>query len=66
MIICIPVEERVSAIIRSSYLVAKRTSETKYSLKGEAFQMCEITASQVIVLPDTADVTEGAAVTEEL
>ena len=66
MILCIPLEARVRTIIRASFIVAKRTSETRYSLSGDSFQMSEITSDQVIILPDTVDVAEGQAITDEL
>lgn len=66
MILCIPLEARVRTIIRASFIVAKRTSETKYSLSGDSFQMSEITSGQVLILPDTVDVSEGQAITDEL
>ena len=66
MILCIPLEARVRTIIRASFIVAKRTSETKYSLSGDSFQMSEITSDQVMILPDTVDVSEGQAITDEL
>ena len=66
MILCIPLEARVRTIIRASFIVAKRTSETKYSLSGDSFQMSEITSDQVMILPDTVDVAEGQAITDEL
>lgn len=66
MNICIPLEGRVRTIIRSSFLIAKRTAETRYALMGDAFQMSEITAEQVMILPDGVDVSEGQLVTDEL
>ncbi len=66
MILCIPLEARVRTIIRASFIVAKRTSETRYSLSGESFQMSEITSDQVLILPDTVEVSEGQAITDEL
>ena len=66
MILCIPLEARVRTIIRASFIVAKRTSETRYSLSGDSFQMSEITSDQVLILPDTVDVSEGQAITDEL
>ena len=66
MILCIPLEARVRTIIRASFIVAKRTSETRYSLSGDSFQMSEITSDQVLILPDTVEVSEGQAITDEL
>ena len=66
MILCIPLEARVRTIIRASFIVAKRTSEIRYSLSGDSFQMSEITSDQVLILPDTVDVSEGQAITDEL
>ena len=66
MILCIPLEARVRTIIRASFIIAKRTSETRYSLSGDSFQMSEITSDQVLILPDTVDVSEGQAITDEL
>ena len=58
MILCIPLEARVRTIIRASFIVAKRTSETRYSLSGDSFQMSEITSDQVIILPNDVDASE--------
>ena len=66
MILCIPLEARVRTIIRASFIIAKRTSETRYSLSGDSFQMSEITSDQVLILPDTVEVSEGQAITDEL
>lgn len=66
MNIVIPFEGRVTTVIRSSFLAAKRVSETKYNLTGEAFQMSEITASQVIIFSDEVEIAEGETLTEEL
>ena len=66
MILCIPLEARARTIIRASFIVAKRTSETRYSLSGDSFQMSEITSDQVLILPDTVEVSEGQAITDEL
>lgn len=66
MKICIPLEGRVRTIIRSSFLAAKRTDATHYSLTGETFQMSGVKAEQVILLPDDVSIAEGEAVTDEL
>lgn len=66
MKICIPLEGRVRTIIRSSFLAAKRTDVTHYSLTGETFQMSGVAAEQVILLPDDVSIAEGEAVTDEL
>lgn len=66
MQILIPLEGRVHMVIRSSYIMARRQTETQYSLTGEAFQMSGVTAQQVIILPDTVQVTEGETLTDEL
>ena len=39
MYIAIPFEGRVRTLIRSSFVLAKRLSETTYNLSGDAFQM---------------------------
>ena len=51
MYIAIPFEGRVRTLIRSSFLAAKLTDATHYSLTGESFQMSGVTAEQVILLP---------------
>ncbi len=66
MQILIPLEGRVHMVIRSSYIVAKRQTETQYSLTGESFQMSGVAAQQVIILPDAVQVTEGETLTDEL
>ena len=48
MFIAIPFEGRVRTLIRSSFVVAKRLSETTYNLSGDAFQMTQVTAEQVL------------------
>lgn len=66
MFIAIPFEGRVRTLIRSSFVLAKRLSETTYNLSGDAFQMTQVTAEQVILLPDSVEVSEGQEVTDEL
>ncbi len=66
MNIVIPFEGRAATVIRSSFLAAKRLSENKYNLSGEAFQMSEIAPSQVIILPDDVKITEGETLTDDL
>ncbi len=52
MNVVIPFEGRVRTIIRSSFVAAKRVTETQYDLSGEQFQMTGVTAQQVLILPD--------------
>ena len=53
-------------ILHSPFLIAHRDSETEYSLTGQAMSMAGITASMILILPDSAEVTEGQAVTDAL
>ena len=66
MYIAIPFEGRVRTLIRSSFVVAKRLSETTYNLSGDTFQMTQVTAEQVLVFPDAASLEEGTALTDAL
>lgn len=66
MNIVIPFQGRVQTVIRSSFLAAKRQTETQYQLTGEAFQMTGITNEQVVILPDTINVVEGQELDAEL
>lgn len=66
MNIVIPLEGRVHAVIRSSFVVAKRQTENKYSLSGVSFQMSEVEPGQVLILPDEVQVTEGQIITDEM
>lgn len=66
MFIAIPFEGRVRTLIRSSFVLAKRLSETTYNLSGDAFQMTQVTAEQALVFPDEASLEEGTALTDEL
>lgn len=66
MYIAIPFEGRVRTLIRSSFVVAKRLSETTYNLSGDAFQMTQVTAEQVLLFPDAAPLEEGAELTDAL
>ena len=66
MYIAIPFEGRVRTLIRSSFVLAKRLSETTYNLSGDAFQMAQVTAEQALVFPDEAALEEGTALTDEL
>ena len=52
MYIAIPFEGRVRTLIRSSFVLAKRLSETTYNLSGDAFQMAQVTAEQALVFPE--------------
>ena len=49
MYIAIPFERAGETLIRSSFVVAKRLSETTYNLSGDTFQMTQVTAEQVLV-----------------
>ena len=53
-------------VIRSSFVVAKRLTENQYALSGDNFQMTSVTADQVLILPDTVEVSEGQTVTAEM
>ena len=66
MFIAIPFEGRVRTLIRSSFVLAKRLSETTYNLSGDAFQMTQVTAEQALVFPDEVSLEEGAELTDEL
>lgn len=66
MYIAIPFEGRVRTLIRSSFVLAKRLSETTYNLSGDAFQMAQVTAEQALVFPDETELEEGTALTDEL
>lgn len=66
MNIVIPFEGRVRTIIRSSFVAAKRVTETQYDLSGEQFQMTGVTAQQVLILPDDASIAEGQALTDDV
>ena len=66
MQIVIPLEGRVRTVIRSSFVAAKRLTESQYTLSGDNFQMTGVTAEQVLILPDTVGVSEGQTVTDEM
>ena len=66
MQIVIPLEGRVRTVIRSSFVAAKRLTESQYTLSGDNFQMTGVTAEQVLILPDTVGVSEGQKVTDEM
>ena len=66
MQIMIPLEGRVRTVIRSSFVAAKRLAESQYTLSGDNFQMTGVTAEQVLILPDTVEVSEGQTVSDEM
>ncbi|MDO5299625.1 MAG: hypothetical protein Q4F18_09370 [Clostridia bacterium] len=66
MNIVIPLEGRVRTIIRSSFVAAKRVTETQYDLSGEQFQMTGVTSDQILILPDDALIEEGQALTDDM
>ena len=66
MQIVIPLEGRVRTVIRSSFVAAKRLTESQYTLSGDNFQMTGVTADQVLILPDSITVHENDAVTDEM
>ena len=66
MQIVIPLEGRVRTVIRSSFVAAKRLTESQYTLSGDNFQMTGVTAEQVLILPDSITVHENDAVTDEM
>ena len=59
-------EGRVRTVIRSSFVAAKRLTESQYTLSGDNFQMTGVTADQVLILPDSVTVRENEAVTDEM
>ena len=66
MQIVIPLEGRVRTVIRSSFVAAKRLTESQYTLTGDNFQMTGVTAEQVLILPDSVTVHENDVVTDEM
>ena len=62
----IPFDGRVRTIIRSSFVAAKRLTESRYSLTGDMFQMTDVTAEQVLILPDEVTLAEGELLTDEV
>ena len=66
MQIVISLEGRVRTVIRSSFVAAKRLTESQYTLSGDNFQMTGVTAEQVLILPDAVEVSEGQTVTDEM
>lgn len=66
MNIVIPFDGRVRTIIRSSFVAAKRLTENQYTLTGDTFQMRDVTAEQVLILPDDVPITEGEILTDEV
>ena len=66
MQIVIPLEGRVRTVIRSSFVAAKRLTESQYTLSGDNFQMTSVTAEQVLILPDAVEISEGQMVTDEM
>ena len=49
MNIVIPFDGRVRTIIRSSFVAAKRLTESRYTLTGDTFQMRDVMAEQVLI-----------------
>lgn len=66
MKIIIPMEGQVRTILRSPFLIARRETETQYSLTGQTMSMIGITADMILILPDSVEVTEGQSVTDAL
>lgn len=66
MNIVIPFDGRVRTIIRSSFVAAKRLTESRYSMTGDMFQMTDVTAEQVLILPDEVTLAEGELLTDEV
>lgn len=66
MQIVIPLEGRVRTVIRSSFVAAKRLTESQYTLSGDNFQMTGVTVEQVLILPDSVTVHENDVVTDEM
>lgn len=66
MNIVIPFDGRVRTIIRSSFVAAKRLTESRYSLTGDTFQMRDVTAEQVLILPDSVALAEGETLNDDV
>ena len=59
-------EGQVRTILHTPFLIARRESETQYSLTGQAMSMTGITAEMILILPDNTEIEEGQTVTNEL
>ena len=66
MNIAIPMEGRICAVIHTTFVVSKRLTKDRYSLTGDSFNMTDVAAGQVLILPDDIPVTEGQIVTPEM
>lgn len=66
MQIVIPLEGRVRTVIHSSFVTAKRLTESQYTLSGDNFQMTGVTVEQVLILSDSVTIRENDAVTDEM
>ena len=63
MKIVLSADGRAMMVLRSSFITSKRLDATRYALAGENFQMSDVTAAQVILLPDSVEIEEGGEIT---
>lgn len=66
MKIVIPMEGRALSVLRSSSLSAQKQEDGCYELTGDDFHMGGLLPEAVLLLPDTAELSEGDELTDEM
>lgn len=66
MKIVIPYDNKAQVIFQSSFVAAKRQTETEFSLMGDNLQMSGVTAGRLLIFSDDVAVVEGQELTDDL
>ena len=66
MKIVLPADGRAMMIVRSPFLIASKHGADSFTIKGDSFQMTDISAEKILLLPDEVDLSEGETIMPEI
>ena len=66
MKIVLPADGRAMMIVRSSFLIASKRGADSFAIKGDSFQMTDISAEKILLLPDDVSLSEGETIMPEI
>ena len=66
MKIVLPADGRAMMIVRSPFLIASKRGADSFAIKGDSFQMTDISAEKILLLPDDVSLSEGETIMPEI
>ena len=66
MKIVLPADGRAMMIVRSPFLIASKHGADLFAIKGDSFQVTDISAEKILLLPDDVSLSEGETITPEI